>query len=176
MAEFSEVYKEAVASVPTDVIHYHTIEIRNPHFFEGGHNVSIFLVRSNQELEATLEQNHPLNPGQKVVFLPVAFDFIPPSKEPGVIPQMQITIDNVSAYLNEYLDLASSEQTPIKVIYRQYVNKDLTGPATSALELEVISCNLDLSKVSFTCNMNNLSIKSVPNVEYTSANFPNLVQ
>ena len=176
MTEYSEAYKEAVASCPTDEIIYHTIEIRHPHFLnDNDENIPIFMVRDYVELLATLEQSHPTHGGQQVVFMPVAFDVTPPSKEPGVVPQLQLKIDNVSAELMPYLDQATSEEIPVKVIYREYRSKDLSTPAITPIMFEAGVCTSTLQGISTTCQMNNILNKSVPNVEYTSANFPNLV-
>ncbi|MCP4355611.1 MAG: DUF1833 domain-containing protein [Proteobacteria bacterium] len=177
MVDYSEAYREAVASCPGDDIIYHTIEIRHPHFTnDNDENISIFLVRDYVELLAKLENTHPTHGGQQVVFAPVAFDITPPSKESGVVPQLQLSIDNVSAELMPYLDLAISEEIPVKVVYREYREKDLNTPAIAPIIFEASAVTASLTGISTTCQMTNISSKSVPNVEYTSANFPNLVQ
>lgn len=170
-------YQEDVANCPGDEIIYHTIEIRYPHFTnENGENISIYLVRDYVELLARLEDTHPTHANKQVVFAPVAFDITSPSKESGVVPQLQLSVDNVSAELMPYLDLAISEEIPVKVIYREYREKDLNSPAITPIIFEASAVSVTLTGISTTCQMTNISKKSLPNVEYTSNLFPNLVQ
>jgi hypothetical protein len=172
-----QAYQEAVANCPGDEIIYHTIEIRHPHFTNSsGEKISIYLVRDYVELLAHLEDTHPTHANKQVLFVPVAFDITPPSKESGVVPQLQLSIDNVSAELMPYLDLAISEEIPVKVIYREYREKDLSSPAITPIIFEASAVSATLTGISTTCQMTNISSKSLGSVEYTSANFPNLVQ
>lgn len=141
-----------------------------------GEHVSIFLVQDYIELLARLENEHPTHGGQKVLFNPVAFDLTPPSKETGVIPELQLTIDNVSAELMPYLDLASSEEIPIKIIYREYLLSDTEAPSIKPIMFEASVTTASLTSITTTCSMTNISTKSFPSEEYNSENFPNLVQ
>ncbi|HAG52434.1 MAG TPA: hypothetical protein DCL21_01470 [Alphaproteobacteria bacterium] len=177
MATYSEALKEAYASVPTDTIVYSTLEIRHPHFSdEEGNPMSIYLVRDCADLEATIEQGHPIDSGKLVTFKSCPFGMPKLSKEPGVIPQVKITIDNISGDINKHLEMAVSEEIPIKVIYREYINKDLTEPSTVPLVFEIKDTDVNPFIVVFTCKSHVFTDVAVPSVEYTSKNFPNLVQ
>lgn len=172
-----QTYQEAVSHCKADEIILHTIELRHPHFTseKGGH-ISIFLVKDYTELLARLETTHPTHGGKQVLFNPVAFELTPPSKETAVVPELQLNIDNVSSELMPYLDLAVSEEIPIKVIYREYILSDLEYPSKEPIIFEASVTTTTLTSMSTTCSMTNISTKSMPSIEYTSANFPNLVQ
>jgi len=172
-----QAYQEAVSHCKADEIILHTIELRHPSFMnEKDEHISIFLVQDYTDLLARLESTHPTHGGQKVLFNPVAFELTPPSKESAVVPELQLNIDNVSAELMPYLDLAISEEIPIKVIYREYLLSDLEAPSIKPITFEASVTTTTLTSMSTTCSMTNISTKSMPSVEYTSSNFPNLVQ
>ena len=91
-----QAYQEAITHCKADEVILHTIELRHPDFMnDKGEQVSIFLVQDYIEILARVEPEHPTHGSQKVLFNPVAFDLTPPSKETGVIPELQLTIGNV---------------------------------------------------------------------------------
>tara|TARA_Y100001960_G_C14385059_1_gene685750 strand:- start:133 stop:666 length:534 start_codon:yes stop_codon:yes gene_type:complete len=177
MATYSEALQEAYASAPTDVVILQTLEIRHPYFKdEGGNPMSVYLVKNGEDIEAVIEEGHPIDSGKQVKFLSCPFQLVKPGKEPGVVPQLKIQVDNVSAEINKHLEMAVSEEIPIKVILREYLSTDLSQPESIPLEFEIMDTDLNKFIIVFTCMISVFTDKTVPTVEYTSATFPNLVQ
>lgn len=177
MATYSEALQEAYASAPTNVVILQTIEIRHPHFEdEHGNAMSIYLTQNGEDIEATIEDGHPIDSGKKVKFLSCPFELLKPGKEPGVIPQLKVQIDNISADINKHLEMAVSEEIPITIVLREYLSTDLSHPESLPLEFEIADTDLNKFIVVFTCKISVFTDKAVPTVEYTSATFPNLVQ
>lgn len=76
----SEALKEAYASAPSDVILLHTLELRHPTFVDDhGNSTAIRVVRDHINHTCTLENSAPLNHGEAVEFIAMAFDLeLPP--------------------------------------------------------------------------------------------------
>ena len=125
----SEALKEAYASAPSDVILLHTLELRHPAFVdEIGNQTAIRVVRDNVNHTCTLEDTAPLNPGQAVEFTAMAFDLTLPPVEAIPVPEITLSIDNVSTEIIKYLDRAVETQDMIEMTYRPYLTSDLSCP------------------------------------------------
>lgn len=167
----SEAIKEAYASAPSNLIIYHTLEIRHPSFTQ-----PIRIVRDIVDLVATLEADAPANPGETVTFVRYAFDFIKPEVNSNGVPQMQITIDNVDRIIGASIEGALGSTDLVEVTYREYISTDLTGPQNDPpITLQVMAVTVDMFKVTATCGFPDLMNRKFPTVEYTSETFPGLV-
>ena len=104
----SEALKEAYASAPSDVILLHTLELRHPTFVDDhGNSTAIRVVRDHINHTCTLENSAPLNPGEAVEFIAMAFDLELPPVNNTPTPEISVTIDNVSTEMIAYLDRLS---------------------------------------------------------------------
>ena len=103
--------KEAYASAPSGEIILFTIEMNHPSFTQ-----PLRVVRDNVKLEAYLEDSAPKNPGEKVTFLPYAFDLALPEMDEYGKPEITITIDNVGRDIMNYIEAAVRTRYKIDVI------------------------------------------------------------
>ena len=107
----------------------HTLEFRHPLFLDDeGKQVAIRLVRDHKDLVATLEESAPLNAGEQVTFTAMSFDLALPTVDTAPVPEITITIDNVSGKLVPYLDKAIDSGQKIEVTYRPYLSDDTSYP------------------------------------------------
>lgn len=168
----SAAIQEAYASAPDDAVIFHTLEIRHDSFEE-----PIRVVRDHVPLNATLEDDAPLNAGEEVTFLAYAFDFqLPPVKSNGV-PELLITIDNISQEIEQALRSAAESAGKLEVTYRPYLSTDLSAPQMDPpITLTVLSATADTFRVTARCSFGDLVNKQYPDQDYTAARFPGLVR
>ena len=163
----SQAIKEAYASRPKIPIH-HTIELHHAAF-----TVPIRVKRGAGDILAVLEATAPRDAGQQVTFLGFGFDI----KPPDMSGKCTIEIDNVSREIVRNIELSMEDSTPILMIYRAYIDTDLSGPQNNPpLELSLISITANAFRVTATAAMMNFNNKVFPGVTYTDARFPSLVQ
>lgn len=161
--------KEAYASA-TGII-YHTLEFRHPSFTE-----AIRVVRDHDDLTATLEATAPWNAGESVLFVGYSFDFVKPEVSPQGVPQIQITIDNVSRDIVANIELALTTTDLLRCTYREYLDSDLSGPQNDPpIHLDIITISATVFKVTATAGLVNLMNKKFPTQEYNTKRFPGLI-
>lgn len=165
----SEALKEAYASAPSEIIILHTLELRHSAFIdENGKPVAIRVVRDNINHICQLEESAPLNAGQEVEFVAMAFDLELPPVEAIPVPEITLTLDNVSTELIEYLDKAIETQDMIEMTYRPYLSNDLSCPQMNPpITLVITEITVDISKISATARMMDIGNKSFPAENYT---------
>lgn len=167
----SQALAEAYASAPADDVILHTLEFRHPSF-----TTPIRVVRDYADLTATLEAGAPLNAGQAVTFVAFAFDFRLPDVLSSGVPEIEITIDNVSRDIIGYLDQAAQSASLIEVTYRPYLASDLTGPQMDPpLTLVVREATADVFRVVCKAGFGDLANRKFPSQLYTAERFPGLV-
>jgi hypothetical protein len=162
----SAAIKEAYATRPQVVI-YHTLELYHAAF-----SSPIRVKRGKGDILAVLEDEAPRDAGMQVTFLGFGFDI----KPPDTVGHCIIEIDNVDRSIVENIELSMADATPITMIYRAYLENDLTGPQNNPpLELSIISISATPFKVTATATLMNFNNKRFPGVTYTDARFPSLV-
>jgi len=168
--------KEAYASAPSGVIIIHTLEFRHPNFLDDyGVRTAIRVVLGHQNLTAKLEASAPLDPGAYVIFVPMAFELELPNIEHIAVPEVGISIDNVSREIEDNLRIAAASPYPIEVTYRPYLNTDLTNPQMDPpLTMELISAEADDFKVTARASYGNASNVLVPRETYVASRFPGI--
>lgn len=174
----SEALKEAYASAPSDVILLHTLELRHPSFIDdNGNPTAIRVVRDHVNHTCTLESSAPLNPGQAVEFVAMAFDLELPPVDTSPTPEISVTIDNVSTEIIKYLDQAVETQDMIELTYRPYLSDDLTCPQMDPpITLMITDIQADCLKITATARMMDIGNKSFPAENYTVKNYPGLTR
>lgn len=172
----SAAIKEAYASAPSDDVILHTLEFRHPAFVdELGNPTAIRVVRDHVPMVATLEASAPLDPGMAVMFLGYSFEFVLPTVEPSASPEMVITIDNVSAEIENNLSLSVASPYMIEVTYRAYLASDLSGPQNDPpMTLTVQRINANDFRVTGRASFGDLANRQFPNDDYTVERFPGL--
>lgn len=173
---YSEALAQAYASAPEDEVVLDTLEFRHPTFIEAGVPFAVRVVNDHTDLEATLEDDAPLDGGEEVTFRAVYFTFVrPPETESGSTPEVEISVNNVARHLMQYLDAAKESRDPIEVTWRPYLASDLTGPHMNPpLTLTLRSITCDMMNVTARAGFGDLTNRRFPAIEYTSTKFPGL--
>lgn len=172
----SQALKEAYASAPSDVVILHTLELRHPSFKDAlGAPTAIRVVRDYQDHTCVLEDSAPLDAGQAVLFIAMAFDLALPPVNNAPTPEITVTIDNVSTEMIRYLDTAIETQEMIELTYRPYLSNDLSCPQMDPpITLVITDIHVDCYKITATARMMDIGNRSFPSENYTVKKYPGL--
>lgn len=174
----SEAIQEAYAHAPNDAIILHTLELRHPNFRdEAGNPVAIRVVRDQVDLIARLEADAPLNPGEMVTFIAMGFELDLPPVDTAPVPEIVVTLDNVSREIVRQLDAAADSQAVIEITYRPYLSNDLEGPQmVPPITLVLTEVEADVQRVTARARMMDIGNKAFPGRSYTAREFPGLTR
>lgn len=177
-ATLSQALKEAYASAPSDVVILHTLELRHPSFMDDeGLPTTVRVVRDNTDLTARLEPTAPINPSEMVTFIAMGFDLELPPVDTAPVPEISITLDNVSREMVTHLNNAAESQDKIEVTYRPYLSTDLEGPQMDPpITLVLTEVEADVFKVTGRARMLDIGNKAFPSITYNSTNYPGLAR
>jgi hypothetical protein len=163
--------REAYASAPTDMVIYHTLELRHPAFTS-----PIRVVRDWADLTATLEDSAPVNPGEEVTFVRFAFDFTKPEVSASGVPQMTIEIDNVDRSIVANIEAALTTTDMVQATYREYISTDLSGPQNDPpIHMTIMTVSANVFRVTAVAGFPDLINRRFPTTEYSAEVFPGLV-
>lgn len=126
---------------------------------------NFFIVKDWQDLTANLENNGPLT-----TFKRYSFSVKGPQKDTLGRRSIVISVDNVSREFIDLIEIAALEgnQTPISVVYREYLESDKTTPQNDPpLLLYLSDITVNNLKVSGRAEIASLINKKFPNVTYT---------
>lgn len=167
----SQAIKEAYASAPSNVVIYHTLELRHPAF-----TTPIRVVRDFVDLTATLEATAPANPSTAVLFVAFNFEFTKPEVSSVGVPQITITLDNVDRSIVANIEAALTTTDLVQVTYREYLSNDLSAPQNNPpLNMTIMSVTADVFKVTAVAGFPDLMNRRFPSMEYSAEVFPGLV-
>ena len=166
----SHAIREAYAAAPSNIVIYHTLELRHPAF-----TTPIRVVRDWADLTATLEATAPVDAGTAVTFTRFVFDFTKPEVSAVGVPQITITMDNVDRSIVANIEAAMTTTDLVQVTYREYLSSDLSGPQNNPpLSMTIMSVTADVFKVTATAGFPNLMNRRFPSTEYSTEIFPGL--
>lgn len=164
----NEAIMEAYASTPS-VIVYDTLE------FLHSLNTPIRVVRGFRDISAYLEDDAPQNPGEQVTFTAYPFEITRPETSANSSPELQLTIDNVSLEFENFVNRTLVSQESIAVLYRAYVQGDLTAPANSpVIRFDIFSISTTNLSITARARVGNYSNIKFPRREYNAREFPGL--
>lgn len=167
-----EALKEAYATAPAADVLLHTLEFRHASFTE-----PLRVVRDRADLSATLEVDAPVDAGAVVTFVAFAFDFSLPAVEKAGSPEIDIILDNASAEIVPYLDLAAQSDTLVEITYRPYLASDTSAPAMDPpLTLVLRSVSANPFRVTARAGYADLANRKFPSAVYDAGRFPGLAQ
>ena len=174
----SEAIQEAYAHAPTDAIILHTLELRHPDFRDdSGNPTAIRVVRDQKDLEARLELEAPMDSGEWVTFVAMGFELDLPAVDTTPLPEIVVTLDNVSREIVRYLDVAAESQSFIEITYRPYLSNDLDGPQMDPpITLVLSEVEVDVQRVTARARMMDIGNKAFPSRTYTAREFPGLTR
>lgn len=160
----SDAIKEAFATVPSNQVILHTLEIR-----QEGVQDTIYLVQSHQYIEAIDEIGHTH------IFEPGGFQFtLPPSTEEG-FQSLNVAIDNVGRRVTDFLEAAKSQKVPVQMIYRPYLSTDLSEPQMDPpLKFYLKDIKVTAFQVTGRATFMDIVNKKFPSILYTREKFPTL--
>lgn len=145
-------------------VRYETVELRHPAFSQSHY----LLTGDHEAVTATLET------GQQVAFLPAALQVRLPEKGVQGRESMQVTLDGISRdVLLELERQAVAARAPITLVYREYLDSDLSQPQdirTFTLRNPRCNGNRITAEASFLDAIN----IPFPRVNYTSQSHPGL--
>ena len=198
--------REAYASAPSDTVILHTLELRHPAFVDdGGRPTAIRVVRNFADKEswlrlggaevqavidampveghylvglvARLEEYAPKDGGRMVPFIALAFDLELPPVDTTPVPEITVTLDNVSREIVRHLDAAATSIEIIEVTYRPYLSTDLEGPQMDPpITLTLTEVEVDVFRASGRARMLDIGNKAFPADLYTATRFPGLTR
>lgn len=174
----SAAIREAYASAPADVVVLHTLELRHPAFRDdAGNPTAIRVVRDHADLWARLEPGAPIDAGEIVRFVAMAFELELPPIDTAPVPEIAVTLDNVGREIVRHLDEAAVSQDRIAVTYRPYLSTDLEGPQMDPpITLIMTEVEADTFKVTGRARMLDIGNKAFPAETYTAKRFPGLAR
>lgn len=179
MATITEALAEVYASNPQDNFVLNTMEIRHPSFVDdSGNATAIRVVADYDALDARLEADAPLNPGQVVQFDAMAFGFKLPAMQEGQAPELQITLDGVSGEVVAHLENAVTMTADIEVTFRRFLaaNPEAGPQDGRPITLYASVAKATLTRVTMTANLTDIHNKAFPSLTYLPSIFPGLVR
>ncbi len=160
----SQAFKEAYATGAASEIPVDTLEIRHP-----SQPNSIFLVRGNNNLVATLED------GRVVTFEAAGFNIKLPSSSQEGTQALDLAIDNVNNRVGTFVNQTKTSRTPVEILYRPYLMSNLSTPQMIPpllLFLKAVKVKPDVvnARASFPDIVN----MRFPSEDYNRQRFPSL--
>jgi hypothetical protein len=185
---WTEALEEAYAAAPASSVLISTIELRHSTFVDDEDNpVAIRMVQDPgilieerddgpdiYGLMLTLEDSAPLDAGESVLFQSVMFKFTLPEQSDSRVTGMRIEFDNVTRIMSDYLDEAVKARSAMSLIYREYLEDDLTTPQLIIPNLSIKSVTSNIWRVTGNAEFTNFLDKKFPNKEYRPEEFPGL--
>lgn len=173
MTSFTEAYKEALVSAPSNVVVLETLEIIHPNF-PGA--LPIRLVNGFENVDATLEATAPVNPSESVTFTAGFFKFVPPKKTTSGYTPARLAIGSVGDVLS-YIELTRGSGVAINVIYRPYLSTDTTAPQVDPpYKFSLMGVKSTLKQVTATLAAPTIVGRKHPSDLITPQRFPGLVR
>lgn len=143
-------------------VRYETIALSHPAFSK-----THYLVNGHQSITATLEDDETV-----IDWQPLAMQLRLPEKGVQGRESLQITLDGVSREILQELEAqADAPRQPITLVYREYLDSDLSGPQDiRTLTLRNPRCNARqvTAEASFLDAINT----PFPRINYTSSSHP----
>lgn len=167
---------ELFASNIAGQIYYITLEFNHSAFRDSeGNPTAIRLVQGFDPLTATLEADAPYDASTSVLFQPAAIDVELPVKNVEGRHDMRIILDAASGEIIRQLELvAAAPREAIRVLFREFISSDLSGPQSTPLRMTVINPQVTATRVTATATFADLVNKSFPSINYTLRTHPGL--
>jgi hypothetical protein len=170
---FAEATSYATAGDPALL----TLALYQPEFVdENGDEIALYIVNDYRDLEATLEDDAPLLPGQSVTFIACPFRAVLPEESAtNRLPEVTLEVDNVSRELTPHLRAAAASMTPVTAIFRTYLPSDTTAPhETPPLQVTLRGASVNATTAQVRAGYGDLISVPFPRVTYTREEFPGL--
>lgn len=144
-----------------------------------GEPVAAYVVNDYRDLQATLEDDAPLDAGEEVTFRAVPMRVVfPEESDENRLPEVPIELAHgrVAQLLAPYLRQAKETMEPVIAIARTYLASDTSAPHEQPpLRLELSGATVTLGGVQARAGYGDLVNVPFPRVLYTPEEFPGLV-
>ena len=169
--------REAYASASSDTVILHTLELRHPAFVDDdGKPTAVRVVRDHVDLTARLEADASLDAAEMVRFVALGFELELPPVDTAPVPEIAVTLDNVSREIVRHLDAAATSLERIEVTYRPYLSTDLEGPQMGPpITLTLTEVEVEVLSASGRARMLDIGNRAFPAETYT-AKLPGLTR
>jgi hypothetical protein len=168
-------WEEAVASVPTELVIYFTLELQHPGFLEGAVEVPIRIVNGvSTDQTFTIEAGAVFNPGAPATFKAIPFEAEYPEFAEGRVPETRISVDNVLRELLPHIQNAMTFRADLKALYREYRSDDTSAPCYGPVEFIVRQLSVTGTRLEGVARLDNLASRKVPSRIYSLQDFPGL--
>lgn len=173
---WDQAMKEAYASSPVDEVALNTLELRHPNFKDDqGNTVAVRVVEGYEDATLGLEVDAPLDGGKMVLFKACRFTLTLPRMEENSIPDLRITISNVSREITKYLEQASQVLEPIAVTFRPYLASAPDAPQMDPpLHMTLKKVQVDIFQVTGTASLEDVHNWAFPFRKYMPDEWPGL--
>lgn len=183
----SDAIAEAYASAPSDELILSTLELRHVSF-----DIPARLVRDYGTYQSTntddegvtfdiyghtlkLEGTAPLNANQYVLFQACMFDFTFMEQRDGQLPELTVSIDNVTHLLGGALDEAVYSNMAVDATYREYLASDFSVPEYVLSGLQFKKLTAKTFRIEGAAGFFDIINRNFPNKVYDLATFPGLI-
>lgn len=171
---FKEAWREAIASAPSSVLLFRTIELQHPAFLEDGVPIALRLAIDVVDRTLGIETGARFNAGTMQVFARCAFEASDPEVAPGRVPESTVTIDNVSDLLMPYLNAAIEVRADLLLLYREHRSDMTAEPSYGPVEFIMRQVTTAGTRVTGKAKLPDLANMSVPRRVYRPAEFPGI--
>ncbi|AJD82791.1 DUF1833 family protein [Achromobacter xylosoxidans] len=173
---WEQAMKEAYASSPIDEVELYTLELRHSRFRdEFGEPTTVRVVQGYEDVTLGLEDDAPVDPGKMVLFKAVRFALTLPRVEENAVPELQITISNVSREITKHLEEAIAVLEPISVTFRPYLASVPEHPQMNPpLHLTLKKVKVDVFQVTGTASLEDVHNWPFPFRKYLPDEWPGL--
>lgn len=161
---YEEAIKEAYAVAETEDQSVHTLEFRHSAL-----DAPIYLVQDRQPHDFKLES------GEVVTFEPVGFNITLPSSGDNGLQEIDITLDNVSKRITDFIKKVLTADEPVRVYYRPYLLTDPNTPQMNPpMYLNLSDVTITSKTVTGKATFVDVLNRNFPNDKYTRKRFPSL--
>lgn len=129
---------------------------------------SVFICAGFRDTVGRLED------GRVVTFIASGLDVSLPKNNNDGAQTLGVAIDNVTGEAQRLVDAANAAATGIRLVYRTFLESDLTAPAEEPIQLDVLEVSIEGPTVSFTAGYFDLINAAWPRVRYTADFAPGL--
>ncbi len=168
-------WAEAEASCSAGVLMYETLELQHPAFLEAGVPIALRFTLGKVARSFGIEATATFNPGTMQTFTPITFTSKRPDFEQGKVPECRVSFDNVGRTLMPYLNAAVKVRADLVLIYRQYLDDDVSQPSEGPYQFIIRNVRTSGSRVEGTAKLTDLANMKFLRRVYTRKQFPALV-
>ncbi|MFE0757189.1 DUF1833 family protein [Inquilinus sp. NPDC058860] len=173
----SQALAEAYAYAAPNTLVLHTLEMRHPAFVtESGAPDAVRVVLDHDDHVLTLEADAPLHGGLQVAFKGFAFTVGLPEQAAGRLPEMEISVDNVTREIADRLGQAIAVRAPIELTYREYLAADTSQPHRVMSGFTLREAIATIYRVTGRAGFLDFVNRTFPGLRYTREGFPLLAR